>query len=66
MNEAVVSSLLKKTDFLRRRVRSKSSRQNKNRKTRAVEIKIMKTLNLKMGVLALNSEKRWVVWTQIV
>lgn len=46
VNEAVVSSLLKKTDFLRQRVRSKSSRQNKNRKTRVVEIKIMKTLNI--------------------
>lgn len=37
VNEAVVSSLLKKTDFLRQRVRSKSSRQNKKREIRVVE-----------------------------
>lgn len=37
VNEAVVSSLLKKTDFLRQRVRSKSSRQNEKREIRVVE-----------------------------
>lgn len=37
VNEAVVSSLLKKTDFLRQRVRSQSSRQNKKREIRVVE-----------------------------
>lgn len=66
MNEAVVSSLLKEDRLFKAECEKQKLKTKQKQKDQSCWNKNYENLNFffkEMGVLALNSEKRWVVWT---